>query len=267
MGFGLIVPVVMWCPALATAVTCRILGRELRSLAWSWPDNRYIAAAYCIPLLYASVAYGAVWAWGLGSWNSEFVNQVAQEFGLQGLPRWGSLALYIMFMATGGLILNLSTALGEEIGWRGFLVPELAKGMSFTAVCFVSGAIWTAWHMPLLFFADYNAGPNRPYAFACSTVAFVSLSFMLAWLRLKSKSLWTAALLHASHNFFVPCVLDNLIRNTSSTLWYTTEFGAALAITCSVFALFFWSLRSEVEWRISDKPMALFGSRACDARY
>ena len=90
-----------------------------------------------MPLAYASLAYGAVWALRLGSWNSEFVSQVAEGFGLRGLPAWASLTLYIISMATGGLILNLSTTLGEEIGWRGFLVPELAKQMSFTRVSLV----------------------------------------------------------------------------------------------------------------------------------
>jgi membrane protease YdiL (CAAX protease family) len=247
MGFGLMIPMIMWCPALAALVTCRMLGREFRSLAWRWPNHTYIATAYIVPLAYTLVAYSAVWAGRLGGWNSEFVRLVAQEFGLRGFPAWASLILYIASMATGGLILNVSTALGEEIGWRGFLVPELAKQMSFTKVSLLSGLFWTAWHIPLLLFADYNAGTNRWYELGCSTVALVSLSFILAWLRLKSDSLWPAALLHASHNLFVPCVFDNLTRNTGSTLWYTTQFGAALAITSAVFALYFWTRRSEVQ--------------------
>jgi membrane protease YdiL (CAAX protease family) len=77
-------------------------------------------------------------------------------------------------------------------------------------------------------------------------VVVVSASFMLAWLRLKSDSVWPAAVFHASHNLFVPGVFDSLIRNTGSTLWYTTEFGAALAITSAVFALYFCSRRTEI---------------------
>jgi membrane protease YdiL (CAAX protease family) len=247
MGFGLMVPALMWCPALATLVTCHILGRQLRSLAWGWPKNRYVAMAYFVPLAYASIAYGTVWACRLAGWNSEFVSLVTREFGLRGMPSWASLSLYIVSMATGGLILNLSTALGEEIGWRGFLVPELARHMSFTRVGLLSGVVWTAWHVPLLMFADYNAGTNRWYALGCSTVVLVGLSFILAWLRLKSGSLWPAAFLHASHNLFVPCIFDNLIRNTGSTLWYTTQFGAALAVASVSFALYFWTRRDEVE--------------------
>ncbi len=98
---------------------------------------------------------------------------------------------------------RLSSALGEEIGWRGFLVPELAKRMSFARVSLLSGIIWTSWHSPILLFADYNAGTNRWYALGCFAVTVTAASFLYAWLTLKSGSLWPAALLHASHNLFV----------------------------------------------------------------
>ena len=247
MGFGLLIPVGMWCPALAALVTCRLLGRSFRSLAWGWPQGKYVAAGYFVPLAYAAIAYGAVWGLGVGGWNSQFVSQVAERFGLRGMPAWGSLTLYIVFAATGGMMRSLSTALGEEIGWRGFLVPELAKQMSFTKLSLLSGIIWAAWHSPLLLFADYNAGTNRWYGLGCFTVMVVSISFVFAWLRLKSGSLWTAALLHASHNLFIQAIFDNLMRDTGRTLWYTTEFGAALALTGAAFAAYFWTRRGEVE--------------------
>ncbi len=247
MGFGLLVAAVMWCPALAALVTCRWLGRSFRSLAWSWPKGKYVAAGYFVPLAYAAVAYGGVWALRLGGWNSSFVAQVAEHFGLRGMPAWDSLTLYIFFAATVGIIRSLATGLGEEIGWRGFLVPELARQMSFTKLSLLSGVIWAAWHSPLLLFADYNAGTNRWYALGCFTVMVVSISFVFAWLRLKSGSLWTAALLHASHNLFVQAIFDNLMRNTGRTLWYSTEFGAALALITVVFAVYFWRRRAEVE--------------------
>lgn len=47
------------------------------------------------------------------------------------------------------MLTGVATAAGEEIGWRGFLVPELAKGLPFTAVALVSGIIWAAWHYPI----------------------------------------------------------------------------------------------------------------------
>jgi uncharacterized protein len=79
MAFGMMITAIMWCPALAALVTCRLLGRSFRSLAWRWPDARYIAAAYFLPLAYAAIAYGAVWALRLGGWNSDLIVLVTQR--------------------------------------------------------------------------------------------------------------------------------------------------------------------------------------------
>ena len=212
MAFGMMITSIMWCPALAALVSCPLLGRSVRSLAWRWPEGRYVVAAYLIPVVYAAIAYGAVWALRLGGWNRSLIGLVSERFGLRGLPPSAAFVLWLVFTATAGMIRMLSTALGEEIGWRGFLVPELAKQMSYTKLSFLSGIIWAAWHGPLLLFADYNAGTNRWYALVCFTVMIVSNSFIFAWLRLKSGSLWTAAVLHASHNLFVQNVFDNLMR-------------------------------------------------------
>ncbi len=246
----------MWCPAMAAMATCRLTGRKVRSLPWSWPKGKYIALAYFVPIIYAAIAYGVVWAARLGGWNSEFVSQVARDFGLQGMPPWGSLVLYVVLFGTVILLRSLASALGEEIGWRGFLVPELAKHMSFTKLSLISGLVWSAYHVPLLMFADYNAGTNRWYALGCFTVMIVSMSFSMAWLTLKSGSLWPAALFHASHNLFIQAILDNLMRNTGRTLWLTTEFGAALALTSAAFAVYFWTRRAEVEGKPTENALA-----------
>jgi hypothetical protein len=119
MAFGLIIPVLMWCPAIAAWVTCRLTGRDFRKIAWSWPKATQLVSAYFIPLGYASLAYGLVWALHLAGWNTQFVAAAVQDLGLKELPTWASLTICIILMATGGVIENLSTTLGEEIGWRG----------------------------------------------------------------------------------------------------------------------------------------------------
>jgi len=69
MAFGMMITAIMWCPALGALAACRVLGRSFRSLAWRWPEGRYIAAAYFVPLAYAAIAYGAVWTFRLAGWN------------------------------------------------------------------------------------------------------------------------------------------------------------------------------------------------------
>jgi membrane protease YdiL (CAAX protease family) len=145
-----------------------------------------------------------------------------------------------------GFVGSLARALGEEIGWRGFLVPELYKTVGFTGTAFISGIVWSLWHFPVLIFADYNAGTATWYALLCFTVMVIAISFVFAWLRLKSGSLWTAAMLHASHNLYVQAIFTPLTRNVGKTAWFIDEFGAVLPLVAVCFAIYFWSRRGEL---------------------
>ena len=111
-------------------------------------------------------------------------------------------------MASVGLVHSIANGLGEEIGWRGFLVPELFKTMGFTATALFSGIIWALWHYPVLIGADYNAGTPAWYGLICFTVMILAISFIFAWMRLKS--------------------------------------GSLLPIVTIAFAIFFWSRRGEL---------------------
>ena len=84
MAFGMMITAIMWCPALGALAACRVLGRSFRSLAWRWPEGRYIAAAYFVPLAYAAIAYGAVWTFRLAGWNGKLVDLVTERFGVAG---------------------------------------------------------------------------------------------------------------------------------------------------------------------------------------
>ena len=72
------------------------------------------------------------------------------------------------------------------------------------------------------------------------------ISFIFAWIRLKSGSLWTAALLHASHNLYVQSIFTPLTHNSGNTPWFIDEFGVVLPIVTIAFAIFFWSRRGEL---------------------
>ena len=127
-GGGSYVLGIMWCPGTAALLTMKLHGRSLGDLGWKWGEARYQVWSYLIPLLYGTVAYGAVWATGLGRfYDHEFVAAMSARFGLGELPQWAGATLYFLFVATTGMVRSCSSALGEEIGWRGFFVPQLAK--------------------------------------------------------------------------------------------------------------------------------------------
>jgi len=248
-GGGLYVTGIMWCPALAAAATLKLNGRPLADLGWKWPQAKYAAMSWFIPLLYASIAYVVVWSSGLGGVpNHEFMDRLVTRMGLRFSP-YGSTVMYVVLVGSIGMVSGLATALGEEIGWRGFLVPELFKNVGFTATSVISGMVWACWHYPVLIWGDYNAGTPTWYGLTCFTVMVVAIAFVFAWMRLKSGSLWAGALLHASHNLYVQNVFTPLTRNTGKTAWFIDEFGAILPVVAVMFAIYFWLRRNELPAR------------------
>lgn len=238
---------VMWCPALAAFVTKRVFGESVRDLGWGWGSGRYQFWAYAIPILYTLPVYVIVWLTGLGGfYDVTFMQNTAKEYGLSGLPLGLALVAYVLITMTAGFIPKTGRALGEEIGWRGFLVPELAKVTNFTGVGLISGLMWAAWHYPSILFSDYNAGTPAWYAITCFTVMVIGSGFIAAWLRLRSNSVWTAAFLHGSHNMFIQLICTPLTTDTGRTAYIIDEFGAGLAISTVIGAIIVWRKRGEL---------------------
>lgn len=247
VGNGMGGALIMWCPALAALVTCALLRIDVARLGWKWRPTRYQVWSYVIPILYALPVYVAAWALIRGSFAfSDFAKQTGTAFGFPHHPTTATLLLAIPAYGTVGVISGMARALGEEIGWRGFLFPRLAAQAGFTWGCVLTGCIWAVWHYPVLLFADYNAGTPPAYALACFTLMVIAAAFIWGWLRLKSDSLWTSVILHASHNVFIQAIFDGMTKPAGRTLYITTEFGVGLVVTMWVVALYLWTRRGEL---------------------
>jgi membrane protease YdiL (CAAX protease family) len=170
---------------------------------------------------------------------------LVQRMGLRASPVLSTI-VYVLLAGSFGMAKSLASGLGEEIGWRGFLVPQLFRNIGFTGTALISGAIWACWHYPLLIWSDYNSGTPTWYGLTCFTVLVLSISFVFAWMRLKSESLWTAALLHASHNLYIQGVFTPMTHDTGKTAWFIDEFGAVLPLVTVCFAVYFWRRRNEL---------------------
>ena len=247
---GLYVLALMWSPGVSALITRLVFQHNVRGEGWRWggrDGTRWAALAYVLPLGYATVACGLVWLTRLGGVDlSRFKIGVAT------------------FLVVGS-VQSLVSATGEELGWRGFLVPALAQRFSFTRVAVISGAIWAAWHVPLIIFADYNGGTPAWYSVLCFVVMVIGLGFPFAWLRLRSGSVWPAAILHASHNLFVQAFFDRVTVDTGPTRWLTSEFGAALALAVVATAWLFWRARAAVEPAVSGADAMLPRSARAEA--
>lgn len=247
----------MWSPGVAALLTARFYRYNLADFGWFWPRAAATRWSYLIPLLYTFVAYGIVWLGGWGGFpNQDFIAQSSVALGWGKLPSWLFVPCFFVFNAICGVFPGMATALGEEIGWRGFLVPQLARNMSYTKVSLLTGIIWAVWHYPVLLYGEYNNGTPAWYGVSCFTVAVVSLSFVYTWFRLKTGSLWTGVLLHASHNLFVQTVFTPLTLDTGPTEYFIGEFGIALPVVCLLVAVFFWRKRQALVLATTGELMA-----------
>lgn len=231
----------MWSPGLAALATKRIYREPIASLPWQWGGARFAWLAYVIPLAYALPVYLITWLTPLGGFlQPGFLERTATEFGWTGLGPTVTLILFLLLTGTVGLVGKTSRALGEEIGWRGFLVPELNKVVGFGGVGLISGLMWAVYHYPVLLFADYNKGAPAWYSVICFTLMVVADSYIMAWLTLRSNSLWPAAIFHGSHNLFIQSIFTPLTRDTGPTNYVIDEFGVGLVVTVTIAAVLAW---------------------------
>ena len=246
----------MWSPALAAFATNAFFGESIREMPWGFGRSKYVWLGYFIPVAYAVPVYLLVWLTGLGGFaDATFINKTADNFGWTNFPPGLTLTLFLLLTATLGLLGKTSRALGEEIGWRGFLVPELSKVVGFTGIALISGVMWAVYHFPVLIFADYNAGTPVWFGLGCFTVGVIAESFIYAWITLRSGSLWPAALMHGSHNLWVQSILTPLTHDTGPTEYIVDEFGIGLVITTVIAAAICWRKRHDLTLPLRGNPV------------
>ena len=234
---------------IATVATCLIRKRSLANLGWQWGEWKYHWMSYLIPLFIVFLAYLLIWLTGVGElYSTEFLLKKKESYNL---VHWNDTSIFIFHLAlTSSVIFFVSfpSIIGEEIGWRGFLVPELSKFMSFGGVALISGLAWSVFHWPLIIKGLYgNDVTPLYYQLFFFTLFITSSGIIMTYLRLKTNSLWTGVIYHASSNVFVQKVFTPITVSGAESSWYIDEFGAAMAIVASCVSVYFWR-KGQVEF-------------------
>jgi membrane protease YdiL (CAAX protease family) len=98
------------------------------------------------------------------------------------------------------LILALTDGLGEELGWRGYLLPRLLIRHRAFVASLILGLYWWLWHLPSVWTAGGAMEGQPPWLLLADLLA-KSLLFTYVFLGTQG-SVFIAILLHASTNLF-----------------------------------------------------------------
>ncbi|MFX4271998.1 CPBP family intramembrane glutamic endopeptidase [Propionibacteriaceae bacterium Y1685] len=101
-----------------------------------------------------------------------------------------------------GATINAVFAMGEEMGWRGWLVPALLP-LGRVPAMLITGVVWGLWHAPVMLIGYNYPGSPRPLAMALMVVFCIGFGTVLAWLRMRSDSVVPAAVAHGVFNAIV----------------------------------------------------------------
>ncbi len=127
-------------------------------------------------------------------------------------------------------ILIFVLVIGEEIGWRGFLMPRLRARMSLPVAGVVTGIVWTLWHLPI-----YLAPDQGLAAFAVFAWWVIPFAVVMGFVAERARySVIVATVMHGAANISMPILLPNVDR--TSTLLATGTVYLVLAAALVVRA-------------------------------
>jgi membrane protease YdiL (CAAX protease family) len=142
----------------------------------------------------------------------------------QAQPRWTDLldAFLIMF---------LFVALGEEPGWRGWLMPRLQAHMSPLMAALAFAPVWALWHLPML-------GEELPYdQLLPFLLSLTSASIVLTWLTLRTRGgVLPAMICHATVNAIGGSYLFTFFDGAEQTSlrWINAILWALVAVAVAL---------------------------------
>jgi len=194
----------MFMPALASILTRWILHEGFKSMflkphfRGNW--GKYLLSVFVPPAL----VFGGAALYFLcvpSMFDTEFATLASA-----GVAKSQAVTVIVVQLVQGVLLapfINLIPCLGEELGWRGYLLPKLLERFSPRAAVLITGAIWGIWHAPMIalghnYGLDYVGYPWL--GILLMTLFCVGFGAFIAALAIKTQSAIPAALSHASLN-------------------------------------------------------------------
>jgi membrane protease YdiL (CAAX protease family) len=235
--YGVLVLPLMYTPLISSFVA-RFVGREgFADVSFRWggiTGTRAALSAWLLPLVVGFAAYGIAWSTGLA------------HFAVPETTRFAGIAdpaaRFFAFIAralTIGTVLSCLSAFGEEVGWRGYLVPRLVEAEA-PAPYLTSALVWCFWHVPLILWGGYAVGPYPLLSALLFIAAITPTGLIYARWRMASGSVWPCVIAHGSWNVLIQSVFDRFTTGETSALW----IGESGVLTVAAIWVVFFVVRS-----------------------
>lgn len=215
--FSLVAVAMMYTPALATLVVVlwvrrpanipRYLGlTPMRPAGRTWLFIAVGAVGFWV-LAYASMLLGQAMGFiRLDLSGASAITATLEATGVAATPAEVAVVVVVSLITLPFITaVNSLAAFGEEIGWRGWLLPSL-RPLGTLPALLISGAVWGVWHAPLILLG-YNYQRTDLAGVGFMVVFCVLVGILIGWLRLRSASVWPAVVAHAALNTAVSAFL------------------------------------------------------------
>jgi len=191
----------MWIPGImGVFVALFIEGATFKELVPALSLRMGSIGPYFLTLLIAPLTFGAMYllTWSLGLSDFDPVMSRLAELGGVEITQESVLQIMLPLSILLGPIINFIFGLGEEIGWRGFLLPRLMP-LGKARAYMILGILWGLWHAPLIYAGfNYPGYPISGIAMMCAlTTAF---GLFLNEMTLHYRSTILAAFIHGAVN-------------------------------------------------------------------
>lgn len=165
--------------------------------------------------------------------------------------KWNTVALNSLLLLI-PLKIFLGGGLGEELGWRGFALPQLQKRMSAFRASLLIWVVWTVWHFPAFFLASSRDGEMPIWMF---TIFVFAVTTLFTWAyNMTNGNLLIPVVFHGTANASESLLelLVPLAERVTALGWLTGIYSLIALIILLVYPLSRLSSREKVVWKADD---------------
>lgn len=236
-----LIVVYMFTPAFSSILTRIILKEGFKDVSFSLGNLKIwkgIGFALLIPMIICGITYSIAWLSGIAGFQHPeggMLEPIYNILGLQYVTAPFSFIYLVVLSGIFGSLLGLIPALGEEMGWRGYMLTRLVDA-EFSRPILISGLIWATWHVPIVIAGLYVAGPSVVLSVLGIYLCIVPFGYITAYLRLITGSIWPSVIIHATWNAIIQGPFTRASTGYQTEIWIG-ESGLITAIIILITAI------------------------------